>query len=586
MILRLSSVVLAFTFSVAALADNYCLAIRGNGELAPAHWGAVSNVVERLGLPQVQAGGSSASITMFLLDAIASNRYVRAAGEEQRKERASLLIKSLEGFSNFLMQTKEFKEFKILYAQMMAVQEAQSLEQVQKLLQSAASIRENEAIIRSSLQTALEIGLLNKNTLGAIQRSLQLVLTAPDVQTAQLETERLRFYVSELVQSISVVGEFDAATDANLFFRPGFVDFDALAQQLGQIGEFYSARESSAQDETAWQKFLNKCAPISKGKQWPELAARGCDDLLNQLIALHFSRPHKNFAAELVGQSISSFPTTAVLTGNAVIETAAAFERYQEELNPKFGLSFKVSTPQELRFGYWGDEGDLRRVENSLVRDDEKSRRFLALGRAPWAEILGLSPAEPGLSPLRAFSHGKQNFVSAGGWSDLHPVKVLKAAGCESVVYITRRGGESLFAQGVAKRLLSIDPQDVTGTDTSFGRKWDMLRTKPKADADRNWILNNQGDTSDMTSLWSRLYNVANPQSSLRQSLAAADAILCTDWNSFALVQGPREMISDAYTSPYFVPAGSRLASRSALTPRLDSSQQHADGYYKYVGCF
>ena len=48
---------------------GYCLAIRGNGELEPAHWGGMARTVEKLGLPQAMAGGSSGS---------SSSRRIRA----------------------------------------------------------------------------------------------------------------------------------------------------------------------------------------------------------------------------------------------------------------------------------------------------------------------------------------------------------------------------------------------------------------------------------------------------------------------------------------------------------------------------
>lgn len=579
--------VLALSFSFTAAAEDYCLAIRGNGELAPAHWGAMANVVERLGLPRAQAGGSSASISMFLLDAIASNRFVTAEKPQAKRARAALLIKSLEGFTEFLMSTTQFKEFKTLYGQMMTIRQTQSLEEILLMVASPDAVRANEALIRKNLATAMEVGILNKKTFDSIILSLHSILAANDPSTAELETARVRFQVTELLQAVSIVGAFDAATDANLFFRPGFVDFDVLAKQLGEIGQFYSARDLNKADESKWSDFFNSCQAVSVGKQWPEFAGtNGCRDRFNEIIALHFSRPHANFAEEIIGKSILSFPATAVISGKSVAEVNTAFVKYANEMNPQFGATFKLQNPADVSFGYWGSEAALKKIETNLKKDDPKSRRFKALGSASWSEALRLSPAEPGLSPLKPFAHGKEDFYSAGGWSDLHPVKVLKAAGCSSVVYLTRRGGESLFAQGVAKRLLSVDPLDLTGTDTSFGRKWDLLRTRPKADADRNWIANNNGDTSDMTSLWSGLYNMANPNSSIRKSLDEADAILCTDWNAFQIKNGPHEMISDSYLAPYFVRRNSNLKQSSRLSPRIDTSERHADGYPKFVGCF
>lgn len=194
----------------------------------------------------------------------------------------------------------------------------------------------------------------------------------------------------------------------------------------------------------------------------------------------------------------------------------------------------------------------------------------MALNSATWSEALRLSPAEPGLSPLREFNANGVEHLSAGGWPDLTPTLILKAYGCKNVVHITRRGGESLFAQGVAKRLLNLD------------RDWSLLRTTPDA-YDANWALNNSGDSEDMTSNWSYLYNVANIQSSYKKSLSAADAILCTDWNKFSITDGPTPMIEHAYRSPYTVNKNGGLIDASPmLTPQVDLASVDV---LEYVGC-
>jgi len=61
---------------------------------------------------------------------------------------------------------------------------------------------------------------------------------------------------------------------------------------------------------------------------------------------------------------------------------------------------------------------------------------------------------------------------------------VLKAAGCENVVYVSRRGGDSRFATGIGNRLIGEEAAD-------------------------------------------RIFNIDNPESSYRHSVNAADAVLC-----------------------------------------------------------
>ncbi len=81
-----------------ASAGDYCLAVRGNGELAPAHWGGFAKLVERMGLPKAMSGGSSGSVSLFLFDSISLNPILGDKDSETGRQRASLLVKSLESY--------------------------------------------------------------------------------------------------------------------------------------------------------------------------------------------------------------------------------------------------------------------------------------------------------------------------------------------------------------------------------------------------------------------------------------------------------------------------------------------------------
>ncbi|MFN7728958.1 MAG: hypothetical protein ACK5P7_07365 [Bdellovibrio sp.] len=104
-----------------------------------------------------------------------------------------------------------------------------------------------------------------------------------------------------------------------------------------------------------------------------------------------------------------------------------------------------------------------------------------------------------------------------------------------------RQGGESLFAQGVAKRLLNLD------------RSWEHLETSTTEIKARNADLNNRGDSFDQTSTWSRLYNLGNPQSSLNESLRQASAIFCTNWNAYDIKTELVQLIENSYRSSFQV---------------------------------
>ena len=96
--------------SVAQTQPNYCIALRGNGELQPAHWGALAQTIEKFGIPSAMSGGSSASISMFLLESIAFNRAVEAQSETVQKTSYAFMLKSLVGFFSELRQTPLYSD--------------------------------------------------------------------------------------------------------------------------------------------------------------------------------------------------------------------------------------------------------------------------------------------------------------------------------------------------------------------------------------------------------------------------------------------------------------------------------------------
>lgn len=548
--MRLFILILGFFFNVqAAPAEvEYCLAVRGNGELMPAHWGAISGLVERLGLPRAQSGGSSGSVTTFFLDAIASHPLVKSAPGKERALRAALMIKSLEGFSDYLMMTDEFSDFVTLYRRHQAIANHGWLERLQGLLNQADRLQADQLaeylngsaeLIRRSLQTGIDVGLLGPDNYEPLLYALKYLVSEKVSSETVRQVRIAQFYVGELRKAINVFGAFDA-NDGGIFFRPGLVNFDRFAKQVGRIGEFYSGQSATPREMKLWQGWFDRCAATAKGRLWADLRTEREECFANfvRLISSHFEHqgPHQ-FVMGPVGQTILSFPTTAVLTGRAFEQARDGLTEYRNSLDPQFGRELTLSDPEAVKFGYWGDPKALKLIKSRLPVDDEKSERFMGLGAGPWYDALRLSPAEPGLSRFRPFEAEGRELISAGGWSDLHPVIVLRAAGCQNVVYVTRRGPESSFAEGVARRLLGVASQE-------------------------------------------RLFDVTNPTSSFRRALSTADAVLCTNWNSFALKGGFREMIKEAYESPYVVKPSSSL--RAYLDPAVPISPTPDEDY---TGC-
>ncbi len=197
--------------------------------------------------------------------------------------------------------------------------------------------------------------------------------------------------------------------------------------------------------------------------------------------------------------------STAVLERDAVTKYKAARARYVTGEFPTGNIPFAPSFA-DVSFGYWGSEADLAKVKsNPEGFDDLKTKKFASLGNATWREILAASPAEPGLSRFVELADGR---FSGGGWSDLAPSLVLKNLGCEQVIYVTREGDESGFATKIAKNA------GMSGSE------------------------------------WKALYDLSDESSGYARSVAAADGVWCTNWNSFTDAQMSAEVL-DAFNAPF-----------------------------------
>ena len=133
---------------------------------------------------------------------------------------------------------------------------------------------------------------------------------------------------------------------------------------------------------------------------------------------------------------------------------------------------------------------------------DAKTARFLALGPKTWAEALAYSLAVPGQA--RLLEHGPAQ-LAAGGWVDPAPTLVLKNLGCETVIYVTRQGADSPFAESLARDL-------------------------------------------GMTAETERTLFTEAPA----LSLAAADGVWCTNWDGFETTQ-IAEASEDSFSAPFEV---------------------------------
>lgn len=505
--------VLAATASSAS-AGQYCAAIRGNGELMPAHWGAMSSIVEEQGLPSAMAGGSSASITMFLLESISLNPLAQTNSER------ALLIKSFQGYLEALTQTPEGKAIQALLADKGAFQAllttAPKIDEATKSPAAKALLLKHLSHLQTLMNSKDLKEVINPEFALYVERTAKLAMQQ-DASMLPL----LNYRSGQISQAIQNFGKFDAQTDKTLFVRPGLIDFKKLASILGQMGNFYANYNNESgngpQIEQRMKDFLKACTPASQNLSWRELNEQRpqCRQLIGSAALMYrdAGASGKNRVDENVGAYIPAFPTTSVLTGAAVEQFTNLYVDYQTATDDNFG-DFSVN-PDDLHFGYWGTNDGLAKIENQFktvpeYKNDKKSQKFMSLGESAWMNVISTSPAEPGLSRIQALSRTQ---LSAGGWSDLHPVLVLKAFGCDNIIYVTRKGEESKFAQGTFRRLTQADDKTM-----------------------------------------SQFYSITNPQSSIMLSQRNATKIKCTDWNSFDVTKDLNGLVEESMRAPLIDP--------------------------------
>ncbi|HRE88238.1 MAG TPA: hypothetical protein PK095_03775 [Myxococcota bacterium] len=473
-----------------------CVAIRGNGELITSHFASLASIAEHFGPFEGVAGGSSASITSFLTESMHMHPGLTTCGDapctrRQAADRLGLLYKSLFGYLEAMGDTDEA----VAVTQILGVITLAQEEGIGTLVEN-----NNLSEAWSALVTLLD----SEEVKDLVNAEVLAFLTAPDSITAN---------VREVWDAFTTFGNFQA-NSPKIFLRPGLVDFAGLARKVGRIGSFYAGYGEF--DAAAWESFFEACAESGRGKPWPmvgdlESDGQTCRERFRAIldpwrvsfIAVEDDPQTDNRIDDPVGQHLRALVVTSVLTGPAASEFDTARRAYFEAEDFTFAPSFS-----DLRIGYWGNVVDTTGViTNPKGFPDAKTAKAMSLGSATWLQALSMSPAEPGLS--RGVAIDAQR-VSAGGWPDLAPVLALENAGCERVIYLTRRGGESMFAVQIATLL---------GMDAATGQA---------------------------------LYDLGTESSAFNLSLREAAGVWCTNWNAFGATD-LTGLVTDAMSAPFEV---------------------------------
>lgn len=471
-----------------------CVAIRGNGELITAHFAALARIAELFGPFDGVAGGSSASITSFLTESMHMHPLLWTCGaatctRAEAGARLGLLYKSLFGYLAAMGERDEA----VAVGRILEVIQLAQEQGIEELI-AQDKIGEAWQALLTLLSSDDVVGLVNPELLTLLQDS-------PDISA----------HVQDIWSMLSGFGSF-AADDPIIFVRPGIVNFPGLAAEVGRIGSFYAGY--GAFDEAGWAAFLDGCAAPGVGHPWAVVAAmdaggQTCGERFLGLLTpwrdafIPTEETAPNRIDDPVGGSMRVLAITSVLTGPAAATFDAAWASYQQAQPWTLPVQFS-----DVRAGYWGAEGDTTNVAaNPRGFGDLKSAMAMSLGSVPWRLALSLSPAEPGLARGQTLDDSQ---VSVGGWPDLEPVLALENAGCERVVYLTRRGEASSFGRGVAKLL--------GATDADLGA----------------------------------LHDLGSPASSFSLSLSEAAGVWCTDWNAHGATD-LAAITEDAYNAPFEV---------------------------------
>jgi hypothetical protein len=519
--------------AVSTESPKLCAAVRGNGGSMMAHFGALASIVENFGVVDGVSGGSSASVSIFFYESMLANTELwncegRRCSEEEVRPRLAFMLKAMMGGIDAVTELVGGQDF---FKKMGGggAQNGQMAEMMNFLKYGFEN--PGRGPLRRRIISRIADRVMTKKTAEFEQSTLAKFIN--ESHKRALRNYGLHLPAHRRWEILLAAQGLDFNTeDISLFFREGLLNYDHLVNVMGRVGDFFANRGPIPHNY--WKELLSdSCLMASKDLSWQEMLktsqGESCANyFMHGFKDFFLSTSHSNYQSsrleEPVGHHIKTLISDSVIVGEGVTKYNQALNTYQSIIEsspccsqydqdfPSFRASlgsipFKLDFMNEIRFGYWGRESELEQVAKGTAsrKDDVKSSLFLSLGTKSWKYILHRSPAEPGLSKVVPI---EDSMYSSGGWSDLHPVPVLKDIGCEKVVYITRTHEvDSEYGIGLA-RLFNI-PEEIED----------------------------------------KLYNRHNPESSFMKSLRAADAVVCANWNALSNLDF-RGHFEDSYRAP------------------------------------
>jgi hypothetical protein len=497
-----------------------CVALRGNGTHIVAHVMGLARLLPEWGEIHGFAGGSSATITTFLYESMSLNPAVKALDGKPKASALALLMKSTIGYATQVAAEPEWKALLSFQSLAARLQEKGIFDLAQTDHKKLASD------LRAILGSDEFRDLVNPEVLRMLQP-----LSANDQNFAR--------NVKEVQKAAVSLVNLDAE-DSDVFFRPGIVNFSKFVELIGRVADFYAGYGRKQADMAS---FLNDCSAGTDDRLWSELSTKAtakgtCGERFTAIIKdwrANRSEKSTHRVDDLPGLATKSITITSVVKEPSAMKKLQDYETLYKASKPR-RMDFNF---EDVRFGYWISRGLKQDLVESWTRssDDWKAKKAINLGsNSTWRQILEKSPQEPSLGKYTSFESNEHlaGALSLGGWADLHPVQILKAAGCQDVIYLTRRTDETVFIS----KGPPFEGRKASGLAEILG-------------------MDKAG--------FEAIYSLDNPRSAFSSALRAADGVWCTDWNKFSAFE-QTGIAMDAWNSP-LITEDARLPALSASTP-------------------
>ncbi len=579
-----------------AIEKDYCVSLQGNGRAIYAHFGALAYLVEAHGIPKGVAGGSSATVSMFILESILENPALQNAvtgqvdvNDPDTTAKVAFLLKSIVALGNYMDQSIPsvyFGHHFRLFAN------ARKLVQAMKDgdLTSADLSKIKESIVSGIRPTDFgsvmfqlykgQIGSTIQAELGPEQHKAwvdwlknygpslfneeTIALLLDGIAAGGLDGRGTAWFLKDMQSALSEdkIFQFEDMRD---FLRPFPISFEGIAQLFGSIGDFYAGvsfmHQSGAKDPSAavqrFEKLFAACDATNMQRWVGETFSNGganssrCSAEFKQMLQDHFGDPQKpkvpglefnvpknaqrRFAAVGTNPQLSVLPVVAMLSGKAATDLRALKQKYQS-----FATDGGPSTPSltAKEFAFEAAPGDLKYGYFAAQDDRDTLAEYFEQERQLYKAG---KPSEGGIK-------GRQSSVLRFS-GDVAWNKVLSSSPAEPTIasyvefgadeveggpYASLSGWGGLFDVFPLK---AIGCKETVYVTTRQVRKDGYLGFEFPLQITKKILAGNKTINSNAryNTHIKEMYSLDHTnhfKSSHEKNLAAADMVLCTSWNS------------------------------------------------------